>query len=69
MLAELYFPAVLIGLAVAGWYTMPRLVMRQVDELALTPLQGRRHVFLYRSWGVGFALIGVTLAVLTLTGR
>jgi hypothetical protein len=69
MLSQLLFPALLIGVAVFGWNGLAQRVDRDVAEWEISPQQGRRHVFMYRGWCVGFALTGVVLALLTLAGR
>lgn len=69
MTSELLFSALMIGIAVVSWNAFPQRVVRDVAEWEITQQQGRRYIFMYRSWSVGFALVGVVLTILTLAGK
>lgn len=65
MSSSLFFPTLLVALAVFGWNVSSRRIEEEVAEWGMTPQEGRRHVFLYRGWSVALAVIGVVLAILT----
>ena len=69
MSSALFFPVLLLALSVFSWNAFPRRIAQDVAEWEITPQQGRRYIFMYRSWSVVFALTGIFLVCLTLTGK
>jgi hypothetical protein len=66
MNTSLFFPMLLVAVALLGWMVFPRRVAHDVAEWELTQQEGRRHVFIYRSWSLVLVLAGVAQGLFTL---
>jgi hypothetical protein len=66
MNTSLFFPVLLVAVALLGWMVFPRRVAHDVAEWELTQQEGRRHVFIYRSWSLGLVIVGVAQELFTL---
>jgi len=63
------FPAILVFVGITGWIALPQRLQRDAGSSEITPAQAQRYLWIYRAWCIGFAVIGVVLATLTLVGR
>ena len=69
MSSSLVFPALLLVLSVFSWNAFSRRIAHDVAEWEMSQQQGRRYLFMYRSWSVAFAIIGVMLIILPHTNK
>jgi len=68
MNSTLFFPILLFVLSGFTWNVFPRRVAQDCAEWEITQQQARRYTFMYRSWSVIFAVVGVTLVILPYAG-